>query len=504
VIPGVSKRPVFAGALAVAAIAAINFLYGLGAPAHPLWDENYYLTAVERYHEGRAQFASHPPLGLLLITAGDALLGSNRALDTEALGRKKDVRGESVPANYDFRGIRVASGISAVIGAVLFFLLMLALSRRLGVALLLANVYVFDNALVAHFRAAHLDSFQVTFALAALLCFVMGARRRGDEASWTDFALGLACGLSAMVKLNAAVLGLLGVMLIVRRWYAGLHLDPMPVRLFLAARDGLIMATGCALAIVGVLTAHLVVGSKPPDNRGTAGQKDERFVSATYRSYLAGEQSLSLTQVVAVADDYLRYIRADFKGIVRTDRNGSLPLQWMVGQRPINYRWDFDGKRTAYVQLLSNPVSWGMALVAVAASIWMLISQWRRPTPVPSARRDLMAMLLLLYVVLMAIHAYLGRSRVMYLYHYFLALLPAYCLLPLVMEEAAERWQLFRKYQVPALTGVTALLLASFLFYSPLTFHQKLTRQQCELRNVLQRVVVCQPVKPARPPGVRP
>jgi len=495
VIPGVPKRPVCAAALAVAVIAAINFLYGLGVPAHPLWDENYYMTAVERYHEGRAQFASHPPLGLLLIAAGDALLGSNRALDTEAIGRKKDVRGEAVPANYDFRGIRVASGVCAVAGAVLFFLLMLELSGRLGVALLLANVYVFDNAFVAHFRAAHLDSFQVTFAVAALLCFVVGARRRGDEASWADFALGLACGLSAMVKLNAAVFGLLGAMLIVRRWYAELRFDPMPVRLFLAARDGLIMATGCAVAIIGVLTAHLAVGSKPPDNRGTAGQKDERFVSATYRSYLAGKQSLSPTLVVAVADDYLHYIRADFKGIVRTDRNGSLPLQWMVGQRTINYRWDFDGKRTAYVQLLSNPVSWGMALVAVAASFWILVSQLWRPTSMQPARRDLMAMLLLLYVVLMAIHAYLGRSRVMYLYHYFLALLPAYCLLPLVMEEAAERWQPFRKYQVAALAGLTALLLASFLFYAPLTFHQKLTRQQCELRNALQQVVVCQPVK---------
>jgi dolichyl-phosphate-mannose--protein O-mannosyl transferase len=165
-----------------------------------------------------------------------------------------------------------------------------------------------------------------------------------------------------------------------------------------------------------------------------------------------------------------------------------------VGQRTINYRWDFDGKRTAYVQLLSNPVSWGMALLAVAASLWMLVSQLWRPASMQPARRDLMAMLLLLYVVLMAIHAYLGRSRVMYLYHYFLALLPAYCLLPLVIDEAADRWQLFRRYQVPALTGVTVLLLASFLFYAPLTFHQKLTRQQCELRNVFQQVVVCQPV----------
>jgi len=495
----VFQRPVLAALVAVAAIASINFLRGLGEPARPLWDENYYLTAVERYHEGRAQFASHPPLGLLLIAAGDALSGVNRDIDTEAIGRKKDVRGETVPANYDYRGVRIASGVFAVLGAMLFFLLMYMLSQRLVVALLLTHLYVFDNALIAHFRAAHLDAFQLTFAIAALLCFVASARRYRDEASWLDFALGAACGLSLMVKLNAAVFGLLGVMLIVRRWYVARHVDPVPVRLFLAGRDGLIMASGCALAMVAVLTVHIAAGPKPADNRGTAGQKDERFMSATYRNYLSGEESLSPTLVVAVAGDYLRYIEADFKGIARSDRNGSMPLDWMMGRRSINYRWDFDGKRTAYVQLLANPVSWGMALAAAVAAVALLLLQrWRPSTSTDPARRDLMVMLLLLYVVLLAIHGYLGRRRVLYLYHYFLALLPAYCLVPLVIAEAAERWRWFRRGQLPLLTGSIALLLAAFLFYAPLTFHQKLTRQQCELRNILQDVVTCQPVRKPR------
>jgi len=44
-------------------------------------------------------------------------------------------------------------------------------------ALLLSNLYLFDNALIAHFRAAHLDAFQMVFLLGALICFVVSARR---------------------------------------------------------------------------------------------------------------------------------------------------------------------------------------------------------------------------------------------------------------------------------------------------------------------------------------
>jgi len=100
-------------------------------------------------------------------------------------------------------------------------------------------------------------------------------------------------------------------------------------------------------------------------------------------------------------------------------------------------------------------------------------------------------MLLLQYLVFMAVHAYLGTMRVMYLYHYFLALLLAFCLVPLVLAEAAERWRALRAWHEPGLAVITVLLLISFTFYSPLTFHRPLTLAQCEWRNVVQHVVDC-------------
>jgi hypothetical protein len=38
---------------------------------------------------------------------------------------------------------------------------------------------------------------------------------------------------------------------------------------------------------------------------------------------------------------------------------------------------------------------------------------------------------------------------------------------------------------------LTALLLVSFVFYSPLNFHRPLTHLECERRNTFQHVVDC-------------
>lgn len=477
----------------VALLASINYVAGLDHPSQPIWDESYYLTSTQRYADGTAQFASHPPLGLMLIAAGDAIVGANRGLHTSALARDKEVRGQELPEGYSFAGVRLASGVFAVVGAIVFFVLLLELTQRRIVALLISNLYVFDNALVAHFRAAHLDAFQIAFALCALLCFVISAKRQEKSSPWIEFALGVSCGLAAMVKLNAALLTILGVMLVARRVCIGWRSRPLLAQLVSATREGVVMLAGCLLAIVAVFAIHVAISPHPPDPATAAGRKDDRFVSATYRAYLNRERPLTASVVLAAMRDYASFMAADFDGMTRADPNTSSPPQWLLNTKTINYRWDSDGIRTSYVQLTGNPVGWTLALVVPIAAVWLVILQWSRPrASTHPYRRDVMAMLLLLYAGFMIVHGYLATLRVMYLYHYFPALLLAFCLLPLVMREAADRWRVLRARQVSLFAGATALLLAGFVFYSPLTFHRAMTHGECELRNILQRVVVCQ------------
>src|SRR6266702_1783938 len=198
----------------VGLLASVNFLAGLAEPRGAIWDESYYLTSTERYAEGVAQFASHPPLGLMLIAAGDELLHPNRHIDTRPLGRDKQADGSVIPAGFSFAGVRSASGLFAVLGAMVFFALLYAITRSTFTALIFSNLFTFENAFVTQFRAAQLDAFQIAFTLVALLCFVIAAQRQQRSSPALEAGLGAACGLAMMVKLNAMVLALLGVMLV--------------------------------------------------------------------------------------------------------------------------------------------------------------------------------------------------------------------------------------------------------------------------------------------------
>jgi dolichyl-phosphate-mannose-protein mannosyltransferase len=477
----------------VASLASVNFLAGLAEPRGAIWDESYYLTSTERYSEGLAQFASHPPLGLMLIAAGDGLLHPNRDIDTRPLGRGKQADGRAIPTGFSFAGVRSASGAFAVLGAMAFFALMYAITRSTFTALVFSNLFTFENAFITQFRAAQLDAFQIAFTAVALLCFVIAAKRQQRSSPALEAGLGAACGLAMMVKLNAIVLLLLGVMLIARRIRMSWADLPRRRRLLLiATRDASVIASSCVLVMIAVFAVHVRISANYVDPTSVAGQKDQQFLSQEYREYLQGTRPLSASVIVSAANDYRRFMTADFEGIPRIDPNASSPLQWPLERGTINYRWDSDGTRTAYVQLVGNRVSWLLALAAPIAALVLLLLPWQRSSePADDVHRSLLGMLLIEYIAFMALHWFLGTYRVMYLYHYFIGLLLAFTLLPLVFREALARWPAAQKWQTPALAGLTALLLVSFVFYSPLNFHRPLTYQQCERRNAFQHVVDC-------------
>src|SRR5262249_31219948 len=137
-------------------------------------------------------------------------------------------------------------------------------------------------------------------------------------------------------------------------------------------------------------------------------------------------------------------------------------------------------------------VSWILAFAAPFAVFALLILQWLHPRESSDpTRRALLYMFLIEYVAFMVLHCYLGTYRVMYLYHYFIGLLLAFSMLPLVFQEILQRWPASQRWETRSLAGLTAVLLISFVFYAPLSYHRPLTHEQCELRNLFHEVVAC-------------
>ena len=496
------------GALVVV-LACFNFVRDLDNPAHAFWDESYYLTTTQRYEEGKAQYASHPPLGFMFMDAGiktGKMFGINKNVDTHFLGDVKKIDSRVVPKGYDFTPIRMPSALFAVISALLFYLIILRLNGEAFEAFVFSLLFVFENAYIVHFRAAHLDSYQFTFTLGSILVWLYTFGREPKRPLLTYAAFGLLCGLSFMVKVNSLVMFLLGALSLGRALWLD-HSRPNWLRQFWRGSS----IAGAFLAVVTLIfTLHVVFNPNAPDTKTKAGARDNGAMGQVYKDYLAHKRDLSPAVVWDATVGYYKYMKYDFTGEVKTEPNGSQPVLWPFMAKAITYRWDFDGKKTAYTHMLGNPINWGLGLVGIAAAA-VLISRRRfdrKETPDAEARTvdfDRLEALFAMFMVFWVFHIYLGIHRVMYIYHYFIGLALSYLLAALCFRILARQIPLVNRHRFSILCGLSVLIAASYLFYAPLTYHQYMTKTECNWRNIPVTLVVCQPAKkkpaalPAKP-----
>lgn len=483
--------------LTVLVIAMFCFVARLAEPPYLFWDENYHVTSAERYIEGIAQFEPHPPLGLMLVAAGEALIDPNKQIDKHVLVQTKQISGDDLPKGFSFAGMRLAPSIFAALGALLFFGLMLELVGNRLHALLLTSLYVFENAFVVHFRAVHLDSFQMFFSLAALWQFVV-LWKRPSRLCWHHYAL-LAtwCGLAIMTKINAVLLMTMFPILFFRDMkQSKICASTEWIKQFLSKSSA---AAITLLSIVfAVFYVHASIARIPPSANTPAGQQDLGNMSAEYRNFLENHGALTPSMVATITLDYFRFMNKDHKGVPKLDttkpgENGSHPLHWPLNDKTINYRWDSVDGQTRYVQLTGNQVSWYLGLLAVLLS-FQLISQHRIfGEPLRGDRRiyHLIEVFTGLYAVFMLLHLWIITQRVMYLYHYFLGLLLSFILIVLMWQYLCSVRPGMARHRTATLTATALMITASYLFFLPLSNHRPLTQEQCEQRNVIARVVEC-------------
>jgi hypothetical protein len=427
-----------------AAVAAALLLPWLGAVRAPIWDEAYYLPAIARMHQGRIQFASHPPLGLMLLAGGDGLKGGNAATEWRILAATRSVRAEAMPDPFDYAGPRLASALGAVAAAALLAMLLMRLSGQAGVALAIALVFACDPAIVAQARAAQLDGLQLPLFIGALLCLARG-RAAGSGAGWVAGfgALLMAAGL---VRANALALAPLGLFL-------------LPWRAPRTATLRLLVGSGAALATLALtLGAMLALAPLPPDQGTPAGALDAGHATADYAT-LPWPRA-----ILAYGADYGAFVRGDLAGMARADANGTHPWQWLLGQGATTYRWDARGNTVRAIGVVPGMPGWWMSLAGVVLALRALWLGRASPMVVP---------LLCGWGLAMASLAWLDTQRVMYTYHYFLPLVLGHALLAAAWRHGD--WPLRRLY-VP-----TAAALAFAAAAMPLALSLPVDRGYCRL-----------------------
>lgn len=471
--------------LLVFLISFFTYFRNYSYPPHLFWDENYHIASAQKYLTHTFFMEPHPPLGKLFIALGEYLLHPNTRLDTKAFLTTDYI--SEVPAGFSFAGVRLFPTLFACLSAVLFFLILDRLGRRPLLAFLFSSLYLFENAMIVHSRGAMLESAQMFFILGFILYFVILFDRITDRKAVGSIRyafFGVLFGLAMSVKLNSAMAVVFFMMLVLYEEAAVMketgrrRLHHMLAAFF---RRGVPFAAASLLVFAGVYYIHFSLARTP---------RSGRYYEAlpTYRKIIDAKKTADIRNLPYELIQNIKYSFHYENGVPKYDyckpgENGSLPITWPFGDKAINYRWLTENGKAHYLYLQGNPAVWLAGLIGIFLSVNVLVAYGVLHVK-PKDRRlfTFMVAFLMYYLAYMA--SVISLERVMYLYHYFLALIASLILFYLVVIYLAAD-QLKKKdltvYGVAL--AIVFIFFITYLFFSPLTYYGPLTDAQFQLRN---------------------
>ncbi len=450
-------------------------VHGFTSPQALFWDENYHIASAQKYLNGVFFMEPHPPLGKMLIAAGEALLDRNIA-DNQFIGTDYAT---DPPAGFDFTGYRLFPVLLAWMVVPLLYAIFFVLTRNALWSMLFTLLYPLDNAFLVHSRSAMLDSTMLFFSALTLLSFLLLLRAHGYGAvlRWSLlFGFALACGLTTKAF---TLLFILLIPLLV--WKKRNDLGAV-TRFIVGA------ALAFLITFVGVWYAHFAIGRTvvaqlPDDGYYQSSDSAKAIIDA-------GRTTSPIAFPVLLSDAmaFVSHYEAGVPGLdlAKADENGSPWFLWPIGARTINYRWETpDGYSYRMLYLVPNPIVWGISLLALLLGAMFFISPYVVKGAEKSALHFELGTFLLLYACYMA--AVSRIDRVMYLYHYFLPLFFTFILVGIVAAsiKRAGKWQITDEHKTMGLLVLAVAMFLGFQIYRPFTYYEPLTDDQVSRRAII-------------------
>ena len=456
-------------------------------PPYVFWDENYHIASAEKYLDKVMFMEPHPPLGKMFVALGEYLFHPNDAINKSGFTQTDYIK--DFPAGYSFKGVRFFSAFFGWLSALLFFFVFYFISRNPHTAFLLSSLYIFENALIAHARAAMLEGSHIFFILLGILYFVYLIRNINYETSpkiklklYNYLLLGVLTGLAVSIKATGAITFLLFPFLFwfdQREKLLALKNNFWPL-IKLILTKGAALALGALIVFSAVWYVHFSLGKIVLNDKYYK-------ASPEYKNIIKNAETAKLSNFPTMLKDNFAYMANYNKGVpkldvCKADENGSHPLVWPLGDKSINYRWERHGDTVQYIYLQSNPVIWFITLLAVILSVILIASKYIFKLPVKNQKLfSLIVCFTVLYVWYMV--SMLQIERVLYLYHYFIPLVFAMVLVYLQFHYLfGELLSKKPKIIYPALIILVFGIVWTYSFFSPLTYYKPLTTEQFKHR----------------------
>jgi len=464
---------VLIGLCFVTLVGFFTYVWGFSTPQAFFWDENYHIASAQKYLNGTFFMEPHPPLGKMLIAAGEALFDFNPSDDQFITSDYA----KDPPPGFSFTGYRLFPVLFAWLTTPVLFFIFFLLTKNSMFSVLFSFLYLFDNALIVHLRGAMLEAPYLFFSALTILAFLLVIHTKDDSKKFMFCSLFF--GMSFAGVMLTKVLGLVLILLLPALAVA-LHPHWKQFHRFLLPAT---LAFLVPYLAIWQLHFSLLKNIEP-----TLPDQGYYQASEQYKQILVQKQNGNPLFLPLLLRDSWKFTGHYSAGVPKldlgkADENGSPHFLWPVGARSINYRWETpDGIAYRYLYLQVNPVVWWGVFVGLFLGVGLLVAHVFLPLKEKLQRPLLLSIFLGLYVSFMAAISML--DRVMYLYHYFLALVFGFCILALVFFELKQffSWKLTPERKSVILTIFGMLVFFGFQFFRPLTYYIPITNAQFQSR----------------------
>jgi dolichyl-phosphate-mannose-protein mannosyltransferase len=425
----------------------------LGVVTHALWfghpnsavfDEVHFGKFISAYFTHEYYFDIHPPLGKLVLAGWGWLWGFKPGFSFANIG-------EVYPDNL-YMLLRLLPMLAGALLPLVIFGVARQLKLSLPAAALAGILVALDNALLVQSRLILLDPFLLLFGFTALYCYL---RWRDGGTKWLLLATGVLGGMAMGIKWTGLTfLALVGILELIHLWQdrrgtARRRLGPLVATLVVAP----------LLVYASAFAVHFALLSKT----GTGDAfMSTRFQSTLNGSRFSGDTGLAPEGTLQKTVELNTEMYRSNQRLTATHPYSSKWYTWPLMARPIFY-WVQD---TARIYLLGNPVVWWGSTVAV---LWLFLNLFF--TGFRTASRT---PLILAGAWLMNIVPFVGITRVMFLYHYFTALIWAILMLAYCIDQT--------RHVKKTVIGISCAALALFIFFAPLSYGLPLSERAYNAR----------------------
>ncbi len=470
--------------LLVALLAFTNIFKNYWNPPETIWDETFHIPAAAKYIEGIFFMEPHPPLGKLLIAAGELLTrpltGQN---STFGLANLEEAAGH-VPRDFNPFGYRFFPVLFAILNTFLFAAILIHIFKSYLAALALLPLYVFENSIIAHSRAAMIDSFLYFGVLLNILAFLKlldldPIQRKGEFWVWS-LIMALALSFATLTKAFGWALLILWPLLYFLRISQGSKGKQLLYFKSLLAQLGICIVLFHVIWALHFGIARTVNPEGP--NRGFYG------ASAELQEVLSGQRIANpVTQFYLQLRDHNKYFWEYEKSVVpldfkKGDAAGSYPHMWPLGSRPVSY---LQNEQSQGAELLlaaiPNPINWLVAFLGLIIIPGLLISQ--KLGAKIFAPSDFLAITSLYFLYLSFYLPLFFIRRILYLNHYFTPLLISFLLVAYLMRSFYQQSSLKLRPSLRVGLGAYAVMsILSFQVFKPFTYFSELSCQEVNRR----------------------